>query len=154
MYFVYSDWIGGVYATPSFPGSRSGFASAGAWYALTHYGRKQYKENAIRVSEATKRAARDLSKINGVKVFGEPKLCALGFNTTTVDCYAVSEHLGKRGWKIAAIHHPRGMHLSVTPSNCTEIGENLAKDVAEIVAELEKNPPAKKGETAQLYGAS
>lgn len=42
MYFIYTEWVGGIYATPSFPGSRSGFASAGAWYALTHVGRKQY----------------------------------------------------------------------------------------------------------------
>lgn len=42
MYFVYCDWLGGLYGTPSFAGSRPGFASAGAWYALTHYGRKQY----------------------------------------------------------------------------------------------------------------
>jgi sphinganine-1-phosphate aldolase len=41
--------VGGIYATPSFPGSRSGFASAGAWYALTHIGRKQYQENATSV---------------------------------------------------------------------------------------------------------
>lgn len=63
MYFIYTDWVGGIYATPSFPGSRSGFASAGAWYALTHVGRKQYLENSMRVVEATKVAARDLAKV-------------------------------------------------------------------------------------------
>ena len=54
MYFVYSDWIGGLYGTPSFVGSRAGFASAGAWYALTHVGKKQYTENAIEISSTTK----------------------------------------------------------------------------------------------------
>jgi sphinganine-1-phosphate aldolase len=43
MYYVNTDWIGGVYATPSFPGSRSGFASAGAWYALTYLGKNVYE---------------------------------------------------------------------------------------------------------------
>lgn len=46
MYFVYPDWVGGLYGTPSFVGSRAGFASAGAWYALTHFGKKNYVENA------------------------------------------------------------------------------------------------------------
>jgi sphinganine-1-phosphate aldolase len=43
MYYVNTDWIGAVYATPSFPGSRSGFASAGAWYALTNLGKKTFQ---------------------------------------------------------------------------------------------------------------
>ena len=87
MYFVYTDWIGGVYATPSFPGSRPGFAGAGAWYALTHYGRRQYKINARNISECTKKIASGLAKIPSVQVFGNPELCAVGFNTMTVDCY-------------------------------------------------------------------
>jgi sphinganine-1-phosphate aldolase len=57
MYFFYTDWVGGIYGTPSFVGSRSGFASAGAWYSLTHVGRNQFKANATLVAEATKKAA-------------------------------------------------------------------------------------------------
>jgi sphinganine-1-phosphate aldolase len=32
--FSYMDWCGGAYATPTMGGSRSGAATAGAWYAL------------------------------------------------------------------------------------------------------------------------
>ena len=39
-YFQVVDWTGGLYATPSFPGSRSGFASAGAWYSMTQLTKK------------------------------------------------------------------------------------------------------------------
>lgn len=53
MYFIETNWIGGLYATPSFPGSRSGFASAGAWYSLTHVGKQQYIDNAKRVQRTT-----------------------------------------------------------------------------------------------------
>jgi sphinganine-1-phosphate aldolase len=66
MYYVSTDWCGGIYATPSFPGSRSGFASAGAWYALTHIGKSNFVSNAIAVSDATKSAAAELRKIKGV----------------------------------------------------------------------------------------
>lgn len=58
MYFIYTDWVGAVYITPSFSGSRSGFASAGAWYCFTHIGRKTYLENALAVVDATKTAAK------------------------------------------------------------------------------------------------
>ena len=57
MYYVNTDWVGSIYATPSFPGSRSGFASAGAWYSLTHVGRKQFVDNALKIVDATKTAA-------------------------------------------------------------------------------------------------
>jgi sphinganine-1-phosphate aldolase len=43
MYYINSDWIGGLYATPSFPGSRSGFGSAGAWYSMINVTKKGYK---------------------------------------------------------------------------------------------------------------
>ena len=130
MYFVYTDWVGGIYATPSFPGSRSGFASAGAWYSLTHIGRKQFVENALRISEATKIAARDLAKIPGVNVFGKPELCVLAFETTTVPCFNVLAHLSKeKNWKIPAIHLPIGIHLSVTLGNCDNGRNKLAADV-------------------------
>lgn len=66
MYFFYTEWSGGIYGTPSFVGSRSGFASAGAWYCLTHVTKNVYKENAVLVSEAVQKAVKDLKKIDGV----------------------------------------------------------------------------------------
>lgn len=45
-YFISTTWTGGIYGTPSFPGSRSGFPTAGAWYSLTQLTKKQFKKNA------------------------------------------------------------------------------------------------------------
>lgn len=45
-YYVNMDWKGGLYGTPTFPGSRSGFASAAAWYSLTQTTIIGYKQNA------------------------------------------------------------------------------------------------------------
>jgi len=64
MYYINTNWVGGVYATPSFPGSRSGFSTAGAWYCLTQLGKNVYLENARGVSKATKNVALQLSKID------------------------------------------------------------------------------------------
>lgn len=43
MYYINTEWIGGLYATPSFCGSRHGFASSGAWYAMTRITKNGYK---------------------------------------------------------------------------------------------------------------
>lgn len=45
-YYVNMDWKGGLYGTVTFPGSRSGFASAAAWYSLTQITMKGFKNNA------------------------------------------------------------------------------------------------------------
>lgn len=53
MYYINCEWSGGLYGTPSFCGSRHGFASAGAWWAMTRNTKKSYKENTKKVIEAT-----------------------------------------------------------------------------------------------------
>lgn len=143
VYFIYTDWVGAVYATPSFPGSRSGFASAGAWYALTHVGKKQYQENAMNVEEATKTAARELAKIPGIKVIGNPTLCVLAFYSDDIDPFSISNFLDKqRGWKISPTHKPNALHVSVTVANYENVRTKLIQDVRDAV-ELLKNEPKK-----------
>lgn len=56
-YFVNMDWRGGIYGTMGFPGSRSGFASAAAWYSLTQITMKGFKNNAEIITSATQKGA-------------------------------------------------------------------------------------------------
>ena len=42
-YFCATEWPGGLYETPTIPGSRPGFASAAAWYSMTQTTKKGYK---------------------------------------------------------------------------------------------------------------
>lgn len=122
MYFFYSDWVGGLYGTPSFVGSRPGFPSAGAWYSMTQLGRQVFNDNATELSTTTKKIAEELRKIEGVKVFGNPEICVVAFDTTIVDIYAVADHLEKnKNWHLAAIHLPRGVHIGITLSNIKNV---------------------------------
>lgn len=41
-----SSWTGGIYATHTLLGSKSGGPIAGAWFALMYNGYNKYKENA------------------------------------------------------------------------------------------------------------
>jgi sphinganine-1-phosphate aldolase len=73
--------VGGLYATPSFCGSRHGFSSAGAWYAMTHILKSGYKQNSKTIIEKTKQAISNLKQIKGITIFGNPRICAFAFNT-------------------------------------------------------------------------
>jgi sphinganine-1-phosphate aldolase len=155
MYFVYTDWIGGLYGTPSFVGSRPGFASAGAWYAMTHVGRKQYIQNAKDLADTTKNVAAELRKIEGVVVLGNPQLCVLAIDTTDIDIYDVCQYLKeKKGWHMSSLHLPKCAHICITPANVANVSENLSKDVKEACDHLKKNGAKKKSDTAALYGAT
>ena len=88
-------------------------------------------------------------------MFGSPQLCALAFNTLTVSAYDLSEKMNKEyGWKVAPIHKPKAIHISVTPGNCTEFSSNFTKDLVKVMEELKAKPLEKQSEAAAFYGAS
>ena len=129
-YFVIDSWTGGLYATPSFPGSRSGFPSAGAWYSLTQLTKKQFKYNAEEIINATEEAAKKLRLIKGIKVFGEPHLCVIAFTPTECSHLALSDFLNhNRSWNVAPIHKPDGIHISLTLANYENVKNKLPKDI-------------------------
>lgn len=94
-YFGYGDWCGGMYATPTMPGSRSGVATSGAWYALNTVTKEGYKENAKRIMETTVKLADDLRKIEGIEVFGNPKICVVAFRSTKINSFKLGRFLSK-----------------------------------------------------------
>lgn len=48
-FFVQPTWPGGIYATPTYAGSRPGALIAGAWATLVHLGRKGYETAAQQI---------------------------------------------------------------------------------------------------------
>lgn len=71
-----------------------------------------------------------MRKIPGIKVFGDPKVCALAFTSENVSCLDLSSYLNKeKGYDISPIHLPNGIHLSMTLANCEKMQTELGKDV-------------------------
>ncbi len=121
---------------------------------MTRNTKKTYKINTQTIIEATKKTAESLRKIPGVKVFGDPKVCALAFTSENVSCLDLSSYLNKeKGYDISPIHLPTGIHISMTLANCEKMQAELAKD---IIAGFEylKTQPAKSSAAAAIYGAS
>lgn len=56
-YFCATQWTGGIYASPSMAGSRSGALIAACWAALMRTGRSGYLESARRIVGAAKKIA-------------------------------------------------------------------------------------------------
>ena len=140
------DWKGGLYGTFSLPGSRSGFASAAAWYSLTQITKKGFKENAEIIIDATTEGAKRLRKLEHIEVFGMPNLCVISFNSTHPQC----SHLDltdflkhERNWNISSIHKPNGIHISVTLANADNVKNRLAQDIKDGFEYASKNNKTK-----------
>jgi len=66
--FATVDWTGGIYATPSIAGSRSGAVIAGTWASLMSFGREGYKEKARAILEAARNIREGLSECKDLQV--------------------------------------------------------------------------------------
>jgi sphinganine-1-phosphate aldolase len=154
-FFSYSDWCGGAYATPSMLGSRSGIATAGAWFVMNTITREGYKENARKLMETVVQTADQLRADGRIEVFGDPRICVVSFRPKDIGSYKLSSFLGReRGWELSSLHRPEGIHISVTPSNQEKVRTNLVKDVKDGITAVIREPEKYKGSTEALYGGT
>lgn len=56
-FYALSDWPGGIYASPSIAGSRSGFLIACCWATLMYYGHEGYVRETRKIIQVTRAIA-------------------------------------------------------------------------------------------------
>lgn len=62
-YFVSTDWTGGIYATPTLLGSRSGAVVAATWAVMLSMGQEGYRNAARRISEVAEEVIKGIKSI-------------------------------------------------------------------------------------------
>jgi len=154
-FFVQSDWSGGVYASPSMPGSRAGNIIATTWASFLYHGVEGYVKSTKAIVHTTKWLSERLARIPGIKTLGSPDVCVVAFTSDDFDIFRLSEQLCKHGWKLTPLQFPSGLHLSVTMLHTKpEVRERLVKHVEDAAAELMKSPGEKATGAAAIYGMS
>jgi len=150
-YFVAPNWPGGVYASPTIAGSRSGALIAGCWAAMMTLGEEGYIESAKNIVGTTRKITKELSKIPGIKIFGEPLTSVVAFGSDQFDAYQLGGQLTKKGWNLNSLQYPASIHICCTTLT-TKVADDLIRDVAAITAELMANPNKKSEGKAAIYG--
>lgn len=56
-FYAMADWPGGIYASPSIAGSRSGYIIACSWATLMYYGLEGYVEETRKIIRVTREIA-------------------------------------------------------------------------------------------------
>lgn len=135
-YYVYSKWAGGLYASPSVSGTRSGGAIAAAWAVMRHMGALGYADYARQTFDAAHRIWQAVNSMDGVMITGEPLLPVFSIMSDgSVDIYRLGDALSARGWHLDRQLSPPSLHLSVTYGNVAFVDEFIA-DFRDSVAEV------------------
>lgn len=122
-YFIVSDWTGGIYASPSLPGSRCGSQIATTWAVLISNGYDYYKMCSGQIIEMTLYLKKEINKIDTFYVLGDPNVNVVAFNSTKYPTGQIIDNLSKEGWNINILQNPQCLHLCITPYNIPKIYE-------------------------------
>jgi len=150
-YFTATDWPGGLYASPTLPGSRPGALSVGAWAAMVRFGRQGYLEIARQIMETALAIRKGIEAMPDLRLMGEP-LFLIAFTAERLNIYQVWEQMAQRGWRLNALQKPPGVHIAITVRHTQPgVAEQFLKDLHDSVEFVKANPKAE-GKLAPIYG--
>ena len=151
-YFMEMEWSGGLYFTPCFAGSRNGAISAGAWAALTHYGREGYIQNTKAIIAAVRHIRERSSELPDLQILGDPLTSVIAFTSSTLNPHAVADTMrAEFQWALISLQSPPAFHLCVTIANAHKSNEFISNLKAAISLVKGLADPSK-SDTAAIYG--
>jgi sphinganine-1-phosphate aldolase len=150
-YFRTTDWPGGLYASPTFAGSRPGGLSAACWAAMVAIGEDGYLRATKAILETADTIKRGIASIPGLRVLGDP-LWVIAFASDEVDIYRVLDRMTHGRWNLNGLHKPPCVHLCVTLRHTLPgVAERFLVDLRNAVDYVRAHPD-EKGGMAPVYG--
>ncbi len=153
-FFQMAHWPGGIYASPSMTGSRSGGLTASTWATMVYLGEEGYLQAASAIMKVAERIKEGVKGIPELQVIGDPTFL-ISFRSGDVDIFHVNDYMISRGWRFNGLQNPPAVHFCVTmPQTMVPgIADELVGDLREGV----KYAKSKEGTSARsgaLYGMS
>lgn len=152
-YSIQTDWPGGIYASPTLPGSRPGALIATCWAAMMFHGQEGYVQATDKIIKTTRWIKKELSTVKGLRVVGDPQVSVLAFASDKFDIYALNGRLKDMGWNLNALQFPSAFHICITLMHTdNNVAASFVRDVKAIVQNLLKEPKSKATGAAAIYG--
>ena len=151
-YFNVPDWPGGMYASPTAAGSRSGGLTAATWAAMMYLGEEGYLKAIKSIMQVADKIKAGIDQIEELILIGDPTF-VVSFRSEAVDVFHVNDFMQTRGWRFNCLQLPPAMHFCVTmPQTLVPgIGESLIDDLKDGV-EYAKSKAGTAAQTTALYG--
>jgi sphinganine-1-phosphate aldolase len=153
-YFTVTDWPGGLYASPTFAGSRPGGLSAACWAALVSIGEDGYLRAADAILRTTANLRAALAEqVPELRLIGDSLfVVAFASASADLDVYRVNDAMTERGWALNGLHRPPAVHLAVTLRHTAPgVAERFVGDLRASVDQVSSSPPGDGG-MAPIYG--
>jgi glutamate/tyrosine decarboxylase-like PLP-dependent enzyme len=137
-FFTAPDWQGGMYASPTFQGSRSGGLTAATWAAMVAMGEEGYLEAARAIMTAADKIRRGIDGIPEIELMGQGTFL-VGITSEAVDIYHVNDYLASKGWRMNGCQNPPGFHFCVTLRQALPgVAEEFIEDLQAAVSYAKK----------------
>jgi sphinganine-1-phosphate aldolase len=150
-YYRTATWMGGLYYSPTFAGSRPGALSAECWAAMVAFGEEGYLDATKKILEAGEVIRKGIEDIPELEVIGDP-LWVIAFTSDTLDVYGISDQMGQRGWSLNGLQRPAAAHICVTLRHTQPgVADRFVSDLRASVEALAGMPGAE-GVMAPIYG--
>ncbi|OQY03420.1 MAG: hypothetical protein B6I22_11645 [Desulfobacteraceae bacterium 4572_123] len=151
-YFNVPDWPGGIYASPTSAGSRSGGLTAATWASMMYLGEAGYLAAAKSIMTVADEIKKGVNEIPELTVVGNSTF-VISFLSDVVDMFHVNDFMQTKGWRFNCLQLPPGMHFCVTMPQTfvPDVAKHLIEDLKEGVAYARANA-GKVAETTALYG--
>lgn len=141
-FFAYTDWPGGIYASPTMTGTRPGGAIAAAWAIMTHLGEEGYLEITNTVMQTVAKLQDGIVAIEDISILGEPAMSILAIGSASLNVYEIGDELTMRGWHLDRQQFPPSLHLTVTPAHA-QVADLFLYDLGQAVNQVKKASIAK-----------
>jgi sphinganine-1-phosphate aldolase len=128
------DWPGGIYASPSMTGSRSGGLIAATWAAMVSLGEAGYLKAAEALLGTADSIKRGVAGIDALEIIGEPTF-VISFRSAAVDVYHVNDYMVSKGWRFNVLQLPPALHFCVTmpQTRVPDMPERFVEDLRAAV---------------------
>ncbi len=136
-FFAYTEWPGGIYASPTMAGTRPAGPIAAAWAILKYLGEEGYLEIVDTVMKTVARIREGVEAINGIEILGDPAMSILAIGSDRLNIYEIGDELAEKGWYLDRQHLPPSLHLTVTHTHAW-VAEQFLDDLEEAVARVRR----------------
>ena len=150
-----TDWTGGLYISPTMAGSRSGAVVAAAWASLLTVGKEGFVAQTKRLLSLADQLAEGIKGIKEIQLLGKPDSTVVAWGAKdpkSLDIHRVNDAMSKRGWHLASLQRPAGLHMCLAPAHTPEMIDQLVKDLQESILEVLKGPKDGEEGMAPIYG--
>jgi sphinganine-1-phosphate aldolase len=138
--FVTTNWLGGLYGSPSMAGTRPAGPIAAGWAVLHHLGGDGYRRLAEDAYRATGLLRTTIEATPGLAVRGDPDATVLAFggdlDSDRIDTFSLGDALARRGgWFFDRQTPPDSLHATVQAGHLAVV-DRLCADLVAAAAEL------------------